>query len=181
MNPEHGTMDMDDRPAERGALSVTERVASRRAELLALQNLPRGLAAGAAAGLTGAIIWAAITALTGYQIGFMAVGIGLLVGYAVRYLGNGITPVFGVVGAACALLACIVGNLFYICYVASNIESIPLTRAVELVLTHPAAALELLGETFHPMDVLFYGIAVYEGYRFSFRKVDWVAEAHEAV
>ena len=26
-------------------------------------------------------------------------------------------------------------------------------------------------ETFHPMDLLFYGIAIYEGYRFSFREL----------
>jgi hypothetical protein len=25
--------------------------------------------------------------------------------------------------------------------------------------------------TFNPMDLLFYGIAVYEGYRFSFREI----------
>jgi len=27
------------------------------------------------------------------------------------------------------------------------------------------------GATFHPTDLLFYGIAVYEGYRFSFRRL----------
>ena len=31
--------------------------------------------------------------------------------------------------------------------------------------------ISLMRATFNPMDLLFYGIAVYEGYRFSFRQV----------
>jgi hypothetical protein len=35
----------------------------------------------------------------------------------------------------------------------------------------PTVAMELLVATFSPMDLLFYGIAVYEGYHLSFRQV----------
>ena len=35
----------------------------------------------------------------------------------------------------------------------------------------PQIAYELLVATFHPMDLLFYGIAVYEGYKLSFRQL----------
>ena len=31
--------------------------------------------------------------------------------------------------------------------------------------------INIMIETFHVMDLLFYGIAVYEGYRFSFRRI----------
>jgi hypothetical protein len=31
--------------------------------------------------------------------------------------------------------------------------------------------MDLMKATFSPIDLLFYGIAVYEGYRFSFRQV----------
>jgi len=34
---------------------------------------------------------------------------------------------------------------------------------------------DLLSKNFNPMDLLFYGIAVYEGYKFSFRPIS-VAE-----
>ena len=30
---------------------------------------------------------------------------------------------------------------------------------------------DLMKLTFHPMDVVFYAIAIYEGYRFSFRRL----------
>lgn len=39
------------------------------------------------------------------------------------------------------------------------------------ILTHPAVAIELLKATMSPMDFVFYGIAVYEGYKFSFREI----------
>jgi len=41
------------------------------------------------------------------------------------------------------------------------------------VLSHlnPELAAALLQSGFSPMDLLFYGIAAYEGYRFSFRRI----------
>ena len=62
-----------------------------------------------AAGL-GAYLWAVITIATGYQIGFMAIGVGVLVGSAVRGFGKGIEPVFGVIGTTLALLGCAAGS-----------------------------------------------------------------------
>ena len=38
-------------------------------------------------------------------------------------------------------------------------------------LTSPGVLLEIMKETFRPMDLLFYAIAVYEGYKFSFRQI----------
>jgi len=40
------------------------------------QNLSLGVGGGIAAAVVGAIIWAIITVVTGYQIGWMAVGVG---------------------------------------------------------------------------------------------------------
>ena len=59
-------------------------IAYAREQLKHEQSLPMGLMAGAGAALLGAIGWAVITALTKFQIGFMAVGVGFLVGTAVR-------------------------------------------------------------------------------------------------
>ena len=50
----------------------------------AASNLPPGVVAGLGAAIVGAAIWAAITAATDYQIGFMAIGVGFLAGFAVR-------------------------------------------------------------------------------------------------
>jgi hypothetical protein len=63
------------------------------------QNMVGGFLAGAVAALVGAGVWALVTVLTGYQIGFMAIGVGFLVGLAVQFAGKGINKIFGVMGA----------------------------------------------------------------------------------
>jgi hypothetical protein len=63
------------------------------------QNLVLAVLADGGASLLGACVWAAITFATSFQIGWMAVGVGFLVGYAVRTLGKGIDKSFAVVGA----------------------------------------------------------------------------------
>jgi hypothetical protein len=63
------------------------------------QNLSMALVGGLGAAILGSVVWAVITSLTNYQIGFMAIGVGFLVGYAVRRMGQGVDPSFGYVGA----------------------------------------------------------------------------------
>ena len=133
------------------------------------QNLLGGVSAGLVGALAGAVIWAVITVFAKYQIGFMAVGVGFLVGIAVRTFGKGIDKIFGLAGAAMALLGCLLGNLFTVCYFVSLAEKMDFFDVLaRLDLTVIA---NLLKATFRPMDLIFYAIAVYEGYRLSFRKI----------
>ncbi len=133
------------------------------------QNLSLGILGGMGAAAIGAIIWAVITALTNFQIGWMAVGVGFLVGIGVRSLGKGINTSFGIVGAILSLVGCLAGNLLTVCILISRQEGIELFNL--LTRLNPAVVVELIKATFNPMDLLFYGIAVYEGYRFSFRRI----------
>jgi hypothetical protein len=135
------------------------------------QNLLLGILAGIAAAFVGASIWAVITVVTKFQIGWMAVGVGFLVGYAVRIFGKGISTPFGVVGALCALLGCLLGNLLSACGFIANGQGASVVDVVLSVLLQPALAFEILKVTFSPMDVLFYAIAVYEGYKLAFRQI----------
>lgn len=135
------------------------------------QSFALGLLAGLGAAFVGALIWAAITYVTNFQIGFMAVGVGFLVGYAVRIFGRGMSSKFGYAGAGCALLGCVAGNLLTASFYLAFGEGVPLLQAVVIPFI-PAAAVEIMAASFHPMDLLFYGIALYEGYRFSFRQIE---------
>jgi hypothetical protein len=132
-------------------------------------NIVMGLLGGIVASVVGAGIWAGVTVSTEYQIGFMAVGVGLLVGLTVRGLGHGTSPAFGIIGALCALFGCLLGNILSMCGFAAIHESVPFFEITKTVLMDPSLAVELLKATFEPMDLLFYGIAVYEGFKFSFR------------
>lgn len=134
------------------------------------QNLALGLVAGLAAAAAGAAGWAVITVATGYQIGFMAIGVGFLVGYAVRAGGKGVTMPFGVAGAGLSLVGCAVGNLLALVAMLAGHEGVPFLEAVGQLDVDLAQELMVAG--FSPIDLLFYGIALYEGYRLSFRQLD---------
>ncbi|MEE9144513.1 MAG: hypothetical protein V3U06_07075 [Candidatus Binatia bacterium] len=133
------------------------------------QNLIGGALVGLAGAFVGAVIWAVITVVTEYQIGFMAIGIGFLVGIAMRSVGKGIDNVFGVVGAILALFGCALGNLLSVCYLVSVAEKMEYFEVLSRL--NPEIIVELMTATFSLMDLLFYGIAVYEGYRLSFRQI----------
>lgn len=133
------------------------------------QDLSRGLLAGLGAAILGACLWAVITVLTGYQIGWMAVGVGFLVGFANRTFGRGVDKSFGYGGAFLALLGCILGNLLSVCIIIGN-QTNTSSLSVLSGLT-PSSAFDLMSATFQPMDLLFYGLALYEGYKFSFRNL----------
>lgn len=133
------------------------------------QNLIGGLLAGLAASAVGAAVWAVVTDVTGYQIGWMAVGVGFLVGIAVRTVGKGLDTIYGVIGAGLALLGCLAGNLFAVVGLVAQQES--LTYVDVLSRLNGDIVMELMTATFSPMDLLFYGIAIYEGYKLSFRRI----------
>lgn len=139
------------------------------AELRTRQNLALGAVAGVLAAVVGALVWAVITVTTGFQIGWMAVGIGFLVGGTVRTLGQGIDKSFGRLGAGLALLGCLLGNFFSVCALVAQEAGISASTVVTQI--DLAAIPKLMIATFGPIDLLFYAIAVYEGYRFSFRKI----------
>jgi len=133
------------------------------------QNLVVGSMAGLTAAVTGAAVWAGVTVVTEYQIGWMAVGLGFLVGIAMRTMGKGIDQVFGVVGAAMALVGCVLGNVFTIAWYISaqtgaSLISVLTQLDMELMI-------DLITETFQVMDILFYGLALYFGYKYAFRQL----------
>ncbi len=141
------------------------------AELRAKQNFSVALVGGLAAAVLGAMVWALITVATNYQIGWMAVGVGFLVGGAVRTLGHGIDKSFGHLGATMSVFGCLLGNVLSICAIVAAQKGLALLAVVTYVGSHPNVIPSALIATFHPMDLLFYGLAIYEGYRFSFRRV----------
>ncbi|MBP7866740.1 MAG: hypothetical protein KA419_12410 [Acidobacteria bacterium] len=131
------------------------------------QSLLRGFLGGAVAALVGAAIWAGVTFGTGYQIGWMAVGVGFLVGFAIRLTGKGIDPKFGVMGAVLSLAGCLIGNYLTVCAVLAKELHTPFFDLLTSVDFN--FVLLVMKETFSPIDLVFYALAVFEGYRFSIR------------
>ncbi|MGL1887378.1 MAG: hypothetical protein OCD76_12765 [Reichenbachiella sp.] len=105
------------------------------------QNLASGVIAGIAAGLVGAILWGMITVVTNYQIGYVAI----------------------------AILSCFLGNFLGIMGYLANDEGLAYIEI--LLLFDYNYFIPVMTETFSFMDVVFYGIAGYEGFKFSFRVI----------
>ena len=138
-------------------------------DIRARQNLSMGILAGLGAAIVGALLWALITSAVKYQIGYMAIGVGFMVGLSVRFGGKGMDPIYGVVGAILALLGCILGNYMALVFIVA--DTVDTSGFSLLFQMPPSLVLEGMMETASTMDVLFYGIAIYEGYRFSFRQI----------
>ena len=126
--------------------------------LAAEQNLGLGVAAGMIAAGIGAAVWAAITFFTGYQIGWMAIGVGLLVGYTVSVYGKGLSNVYGIAAALLGLAGCALGNVLAICAAVAVAEEVPLVDVISQLT--PSLIVELLQDWFSAIDLLFYGFAI---------------------
>lgn len=133
------------------------------------QDFSYAIAGGSLAALISAILWAVVTVATNYQIGYMAIGVGLLVGFSVRFFGAGIDKKFGFLGAFLSLVGCLLGNLFSQVGFFAQAESLGYFET--LTFLNPGLIIDILTESFSPLDLFFYAIAVYEGYRFAFRRL----------
>jgi hypothetical protein len=127
-------------------------------------NFFMGLIGGVIAMLFGAVAWGAITYLTDYQIGWMSIGVGFLIGVAMRIFGKGKTITFGIAGAVLALIGCLLGNLMFYSGVIAREEGMSFLNVFFLLLLNPAAAIEVFTLAFEFMDLLFYALAAYAGY-----------------
>jgi hypothetical protein len=133
------------------------------------QRLIPGIVSGLIVGIVGAVLWGVITVATGLQIGYLALAIGAGVGLTIRKIGNGIDLIFGIWGAAIALFSVLLGNVLSIIGFIANLEGIGYLEA--LIRFDYAYLPALMGETFSIMDLVFYGIALFEGYKLSFRLI----------
>jgi phosphate/sulfate permease len=138
-------------------------------ELKSTQRFGPALILGVTAMLVAAVLWAAISYVSGWKIGFMAIGVGALVGFAVKIGGRGVTPLFGVMGATLAVVGCVAGDVFAVAAFVARQYDEGLFEVLSR-LTVPVAV-EILRATFQPIDVLFYAIAIYFGYKFSFARI----------
>ncbi len=130
------------------------------------QSLVMAIVGGTVAAVVGAILWGLIVAVTKFESGFVAIGVGLIVGVAVHFFGRGASPIFGIIGAVLSLISIGAGKLLAVAFAASNELKIPLTEAL-IDLTKPGVAAAAFQASFSGIDILFYLIALYEGYRFS--------------
>jgi hypothetical protein len=135
--------------------------------LRAHQNFAAAIPAGLAAALVGAVLWAAFVYLTGIKLGLIALAIGAMVGLAVRKVGHGLDPQFGVLGGVCAALGWALGTVLCdVAFIAKDVDQPFFTVLANLGIAR-SASIAIGSADF--MDIVFLAIAVYEGYKLAFR------------
>lgn len=127
-------------------------------------NLLMGLIGGAVAMLVGAIAWGAVTYFTEYQIGWLAIGVGFLVGIAIKFFGKGKTMMFGISGAVLALVGCLLGNLMFYAGVIAREQGVSFLEVFFYLALSPADVIEVFTIAFDFMDLFFYALAAYAGF-----------------
>lgn len=133
------------------------------------QKFKPGITAGIIAGVVGAILWSVLTVITYAQVSFVALAIGAGVGLTIRKVGNGIDKKFGYWGAGIALLSILLGNVFSIVGLYAYFEDYGFFKA--LLKFEYFLIPYFMGDFFGLIDLVYYGVALYAGYKFSFRQV----------
>ena len=122
------------------------------------------LFAGLAAAVVAAILWAGITAATSFQIGYMSIGVGFLVAFAVRLSGHSRDPKFAYLSAILSLFGCMLGNYLAAVVMAAQHDH---GNMVSMALDNLDRFFRILSATFSPMDLVFYAIGMYFGFKYS--------------
>ncbi|MFJ6937071.1 hypothetical protein [Streptomyces sp. NPDC101132] len=125
-------------------------------------NAGLGIAAAVLAALVTAALYGLIIGTTEYQVGYAAVGVGLLIGLAAGKLG-GPNPVTPVLSAVLALGAVYAGQLYGVAMLGAeelHTTTLDLVSSLGLSTLH-AAWKEAIG----PMDFLFFAIGAVVAYQ----------------
>ncbi len=119
---------------------------------------------------TAAAGWAFITAMTGYQGVYLALGVGVLVGIAVRFFGAGIKRIFGILAALLALTGSLLGY-----YLSQNgfLEELQLARIMGIPdYLDKELMLNTMRDSFVYLDLVFYGLAGLLAYFIAIRRIN---------
>ncbi len=137
--------------------------------LIAEQNFVNGLAAAVVASIAGAIAWGAISMATGYMIGWVAIGLGVLVGYGMQMFGKGLTAKYSAVAAVLAVVGCLGGNLaaavmFEVKNYGASVGEVFSTLTMRDIIAFYTETLEI-------MDLVFWLLAVGAAWQFAPRQL----------
>lgn len=118
--------------------------------------------------LLSTAVWATVVSVYKLEIDIMAISVGFIVGYMVKIIGRGVTPLYGTIGVIFTFLGCISGRIVS-AIIVSN--AVPLTSVFSKIIElDNGTAVYYLESTFKSSDLIFYLIALIAGYYCSFRK-----------
>jgi hypothetical protein len=124
------------------------------------ENVALGIVVGIAAALAGALLYGLLIKGTKHEIGYAALGVGALVGFALGKVG-GRNPVLPVLGIPLALFAVYAGQLFGIALIASSQGDM---GVIDIFTKHFGLLQHAWKDSMDAMDFFFFAIAGAEGF-----------------
>ena len=127
--------------------------------LLAEQNFPAAVIAGAVAAVLGAIAYGMFSPYLGQGYGFAIAAVGCFVGFAIGFLGRGIESRFGVLAGLCAIAGCLLGYVVRAMLTATPRSA---TSLMDVFGNKPISELVSdAGHYFYLIDLVYWFIAVF--------------------
>ena len=141
-----------------------------RMKLRRYQNFIYALIGGLLITAAAAVGWSVVKVTTGFQEVYMAVGVGFIVGIAVRFFGAGINRIFGVLAALLALAGSLLGYYLSRTTFLENLQLASILKVPDYL--KPDLILNSIRDTFVPLDLLFYFLAALLAYLLAIRRVN---------
>ncbi|HEU0010842.1 MAG TPA: hypothetical protein VFT34_13575 [Verrucomicrobiae bacterium] len=131
------------------------------------ESIPQAVLGGLAAAALCIVLAGGFAALTHFWHKAMSVGIGFAVAWVVKRFGRGNDIRFGLIGAFCALVACV--GAYHLAW------AFVLAASVDMSILDYISSIddwgEWMTEILGPYDLFFYAVATYCGYKYSYDAV----------
>ncbi|MGW6705997.1 hypothetical protein ACWGDE_14060 [Streptomyces sp. NPDC054956] len=153
-------------PAQSGASFLTPPPAQSGADFLAPAPVrPGNVGLGIVAALVGALVAAAayggIMNAIEREIGYAAVGVGAIVGFAAGKLG-GRNPILPIVGAAFSVASVFLGELFFYALAMAGAANVGVGEVLDTI--GVSGLVDIWKEDADPLTFLFLGLGAFAGY-----------------
>jgi len=141
----------------------------------ALQNLRKyqsilyAMIGGLLGTLVIAIGWSVLAGHVNFPVIYLSLVVGLLVGVTIRFFGAGTWKLFGILGGLFTLLACFLGRYLIHEDLVGKVLSDGLNQAMTGL--RPEMLASAFTDSFTPLDLVFYGLAILMGYLLSIRRI----------
>jgi hypothetical protein len=129
-------------------------------------NPIKGLIVAVLLGIVGAILWAIVVKVTGYNIGIAAIAVGYLVSQGFVWAGKGDSATWGFVAAVIATLSILLGKTLAVIIVVAEYYGITIFEMMQVI--DYGQLMGFMVETFELFDLVFYAIALQTAYKRSF-------------
>jgi hypothetical protein len=133
------------------------------------ENLVMAIIGGAIVSVVVIALWPVLVKLTGYKVGWMVLIQGFASGYAVKKLGKGISPGFGILAGIMTFLTWLAGNLLTACVIFSRIKNVSFFSILSNM--DVPSAFDFLKAFLGPIDFLIGIAAVYAAYYLGYRRL----------